>query len=198
MILNEQQSMIRDTARQFARQIVEHLRAVMLIKLGDPALVDLPAEQRGTFNTQAEHLELDRLTRAIKLFNQATLDLRGGWQPQLPLELALIEALQQSAVTPAATVAVATASRKPAQAATYAACMRAFLPAMRTNPWSAKIPHWNRTFNLSIKGSPNDSAKCIRRRLLNRQTTKGVGNREILWVTALTARQSSRVDSVSI
>ena len=35
-------------ARQFARQIVEHLRAVMLIKLGDPALVDLPAEQRAT------------------------------------------------------------------------------------------------------------------------------------------------------
>jgi DNA polymerase III subunit gamma/tau len=82
-------------ARQFARQIVEHLRAVMLIKLGDPALVDLPAEQRATFNSQAERLELDRLTRAIKLFNQAALDLRGGWQPQLPLELALIESLQQ-------------------------------------------------------------------------------------------------------
>ena len=58
-------------ARQFARQIVEHLRAVMLIKLGDPALVDLPAEQRAVFNAQAERLELDRLTRAIKLFNQA-------------------------------------------------------------------------------------------------------------------------------
>jgi DNA polymerase-3 subunit gamma/tau len=85
-------------ARQFARQIVEHLRAVMLIKLGDPALVDLPAEQRGTFNTQAAQLELDRLTRAIKLFNQAALDLRGGWQPQLPLELALVESLQQPAV----------------------------------------------------------------------------------------------------
>lgn len=82
-------------ARQFARQIVEHLRAVMLIKLGDPALVDLPAEQRATFNSQAERLELDRLTRAIKLFNQAALDLRGGWQPQLPLELALVESLQQ-------------------------------------------------------------------------------------------------------
>src|SRR5512139_134581 len=87
-------------ARQFARQIVEHLRAVMLIKLGDPSLVDLPDEQRATFNAQAERLELDRLTRAIKLFNQAALDLRGGWQPQLPLELALIEALQQSATLP--------------------------------------------------------------------------------------------------
>ena len=53
-----------------------------------------------TFNSQAERLELDRLTRAIKLFNQAALDLRGGWQPQLPLELALVEALQQPAAPP--------------------------------------------------------------------------------------------------
>jgi DNA polymerase-3 subunit gamma/tau len=102
-------------ARQFARQIVEHLRAVMLIKLGDPALVDLPAEQRPTFNAQADQLELDRLTRAIKLFNQASLDLRGGWQPQLPLELALIEAIQ----SPAAPLAAAPSTpviRKPAPA----------------------------------------------------------------------------------
>jgi DNA polymerase III subunit gamma/tau len=82
-------------ARQFARQIVEQLRSLMLIKLGDPALVDIPVEQRATYNAQAKRLELDRLTRAIKLFNQAAFDLRGGWQPQLPLELALVEALQQ-------------------------------------------------------------------------------------------------------
>jgi DNA polymerase-3 subunit gamma/tau len=82
--------------RQFARQIVEHLRAVMLIKLGDSALVDLPIEQHSGFTRQAEHLEIDRLMRAIKLFNQAALDLRGGWQPQLLLELALIESLQKS------------------------------------------------------------------------------------------------------
>ena len=81
-------------ARQFARQIVEQLRALMLIRLGDPGLVDLPTEQRAIFSAQAEQLELDRLTRAIKLFNQAALDLRGGWQPQLPLELALVESLQ--------------------------------------------------------------------------------------------------------
>ena len=100
-------------ARQFARQIVEQLRSLLLIKLGDAALVDLPGEQRTKFNLQAERLELDRLTRAIKLFNQAASDLRGGWQPQLPLELALVEALQQPIAS--APVAVsATAARKPA------------------------------------------------------------------------------------
>jgi DNA polymerase-3 subunit gamma/tau len=103
-------------ARQFARQIVEHLRGAMLIKLGDPSLVDLPAEQRAAFNSQAERLELDQLTRAIRLFNQAALDLRGGWQPQLPLELALIEALQQPAL-PTASATAAAATRKPPSAA---------------------------------------------------------------------------------
>src|SRR5512136_922233 len=104
-------------ARQFARQIVEQLRSLMLIKLGDPALVDLPVEQRATYNGQAERLELDRLTRAIKLFNQAALDLRGGWQPQLPLELALVEALQQPAA-PTVAGPAAPAARKPTPTAT--------------------------------------------------------------------------------
>jgi DNA polymerase-3 subunit gamma/tau len=86
-------------ARQFARQIVEQLRSALLIKLGDASLVDVADEQRATLNAQAERLELDRLTRAIKLFNQAAAELRGGWQPQLPLELALVEALQTQATT---------------------------------------------------------------------------------------------------
>jgi DNA polymerase-3 subunit gamma/tau len=84
-------------ARQFARQIVEQLRLLMLIKLGDAALVDVANEQRTVLDSQAGRLDLDRLTRAIRLFNQAASDLRGGWQPQLPLELALIESIQTPA-----------------------------------------------------------------------------------------------------
>ena len=99
-------------ARQFARQIVEQLRAVMLIKLGEGQLIDLPNDQRSQFEAQAARLELDRLTRAIKLFNQAASDLRGGWQPQLPLELALIESLQQ----PVAVTVVATTTPVASQA----------------------------------------------------------------------------------
>lgn len=106
-------------ARQFARQIVEQLRSLMLIKLGDASLVDLPGEQRATFDSQAARLELDRLTRAIKLFNQAASDLRGGWQPQLPLELALVESVQQlvamPTAAPAASTPAASTIRKPVQ-----------------------------------------------------------------------------------
>jgi DNA polymerase-3 subunit gamma/tau len=100
-------------ARQFARQIVEQLRAVMLIKLGEGRLIDLSNEQRSQFEAQAARLELDRLTRAIKLFNQAASDLRGGWQPQLPLELALIESLQQPAVATAVIAAAPVVRQTP-------------------------------------------------------------------------------------
>ncbi len=98
-------------ARQFARQVVEQLRSLLLIKLGDAALVDLPAEQRSAYNTQAARIETDRLTRSIKLFNQAALDLRGGWQPQLPLELALVESLQQPVAAAPTTTAAAPVRR---------------------------------------------------------------------------------------
>ncbi len=104
-------------ARQFARQIVEQLRAVMLIKLGEGRLIDLSNEQRSQFEAQAARLELDRLTRAIKLFNQAASDLRGGWQPQLPLELALIESLQQPTVATVVTAAVPVVRHAPQPAA---------------------------------------------------------------------------------
>ena len=126
-------------ARQFARQIVEHLRAVMLIKLGDPALVDLPTEQRAAFNAQAEQLELDRLTRAIKLFNQAALDLRGGWQPQLPLELALVESMPQ----PAESLAVASSApvtRKPASVVAPEVQSVKSVPAAKSAPARVSAP----------------------------------------------------------
>ncbi len=121
-------------ARQFARQIVEQLRSLMLIKLGDPALVDIPAEQRATYNVQAERLELDRLTRAIKLFNQAALDLRGGWQPQLPLELALVEALQQPTASLMSASPAAPATRKPTSSAVPAQSITVKAPEPEVKP----------------------------------------------------------------
>jgi DNA polymerase-3 subunit gamma/tau len=99
-------------ARQFARQIVEQLRSVMLIKMGDTTSIDLPGEQRSIMQAQADRIEPDRLISAVKLFNQAVLDLRGGWQPQLPLELALIESLQHQT----SSVTVPSSTPKPIQA----------------------------------------------------------------------------------
>ncbi|HEY4690733.1 MAG TPA: DNA polymerase III subunit gamma/tau [Anaerolineae bacterium] len=82
-------------ARQLARQIIDYLRGLMLIKLGDSAHVNAPAEQRQRMEEQAARLDLEHLVRAIKLFNQAASELKSGWQPQLPLELAYLEALNR-------------------------------------------------------------------------------------------------------
>ncbi len=78
--------------RQFTRQVVDHLRGMLLLQLDGASLLDLPVESLERLMGQAERIEATALIKAIKRFNQAETELRGGWQPQLPLELALVEA----------------------------------------------------------------------------------------------------------
>jgi DNA polymerase-3 subunit gamma/tau len=85
--------------RQFARQIVEHLRALLLLKLGAGMLLaHIPEDVRPQLEAQAADFSPQALARAVRLFNQAAAEAKGGWQPQLPLEMAFIEAAQPSAV----------------------------------------------------------------------------------------------------
>lgn len=79
--------------RQFARQIVNHLRGMLLIRLQGSELLDVSAESLQVMAAQAEQIETPVLVEAIKRFSQVEAELRGGWQPQLPLELALVEAI---------------------------------------------------------------------------------------------------------
>ncbi len=79
--------------RALARQIVEYLRSVMLFQMGNGDEVEAPADLRACMAQHASSFSLMETLRLIKLFNQAATDLRGGWQPSLPLELALAEAL---------------------------------------------------------------------------------------------------------
>ena len=101
-------------ARQLARQIVDYLRGLMLVALGDSAQVNAPSEQRARMEAQAARLDLDRLIRATRLFNQAASELKTGWQPQLPLELAYLEALNRA--TPVAPASPPASGAPPAQA----------------------------------------------------------------------------------
>ncbi|HML24485.1 MAG TPA: DNA polymerase III subunit gamma/tau [Aggregatilinea sp.] len=80
--------------RQFGRQIVEHLRHVLLLKMGGPAMVDVSQERRAAIEQQAAQAPRGALLAAIRAFNGAVQDWQGGWQPQLPLELAFLESLQ--------------------------------------------------------------------------------------------------------
>lgn len=78
--------------RQLAGQLVEHLRNVMLVKIAGAALVDVSDQQRAILAAQSEGIGAGALLRAIRLFNGALGEMRGGWQPQLPLELAFVDA----------------------------------------------------------------------------------------------------------
>lgn len=91
---------------EFAAQVIEHLRGVMLVQMaGDSALLeDTAPDTVRTIKEQAKDLENADTLLAIKRFSQAMTELKGGFQPQLPLELALvelIEGVQQQAPAPA-------------------------------------------------------------------------------------------------
>ncbi|MBW7881963.1 MAG: DNA polymerase III subunit gamma/tau [Caldilineaceae bacterium] len=89
---------------EFCQQVVEYLRAVLLLQMtGDAGLLDdMPREMVKQLERQARQLEPAVTVFAIKRFNEAIPELKSGYQPQLPLELALIESIQGGPVLPAA------------------------------------------------------------------------------------------------
>src|SRR5512146_1330469 len=99
--------------RQFARQMVDYLRGLLLIRLGNPDQVEATPEIRQQMLKQAEKYELPQLVGSIRLFNNAAVDNRSGWQPGLMLELALAESVEE----------------KPAQAPSISASPGAVRPA---------------------------------------------------------------------
>ncbi|MBA3531421.1 MAG: DNA polymerase III subunit gamma/tau [Ardenticatenales bacterium] len=92
--------------RQFLVDVLEQLRALLLtLAGGEQRLLNLPDEQMRRLRAQARHVTPPALIEVIRLFNQAGADLKLGLQPQLPLELAIIEAvlvLQRHELAPAA------------------------------------------------------------------------------------------------
>ena len=84
--------------RQFARQIVDYLRTLLLVRMGNARLVDATAEVRATAAQHAQKFSLSELLELIRLFNQAANEARNNWQPSLPLEVALVEAIQPARI----------------------------------------------------------------------------------------------------
>ena len=79
--------------RQYARQIVDHLRNALMCKLGNPHLVIGSPSGSNLLNRQAGSLATSRLMDLISRFNSAAMDSRNNWQPGLSLELALAGSL---------------------------------------------------------------------------------------------------------
>jgi DNA polymerase-3 subunit gamma/tau len=79
--------------RSLARQIVEYLRGLMLIQMGNANQVEATADVKKQMQSHARSFSTSDVLRMMKAFNTAATDLRGGWQPSLSLELALAEVL---------------------------------------------------------------------------------------------------------
>ena len=79
--------------RSLARQIVEYLRGLMLIQMGNAGQVEATRDVKAQMESHAKSFSSSDILRMIKAFNHAATDLRGGWQPSLSLELAFAEVL---------------------------------------------------------------------------------------------------------
>ncbi len=102
--------------RQFARQVVDYLRGVLLVRVGNASQVDTTAETRARMAKHAAAFEPADLLRILRAFNAAATE-RAAWQPALGLELAFVEALQApTAEAPAASPAPAAAPARKASA----------------------------------------------------------------------------------
>jgi DNA polymerase-3 subunit gamma/tau len=88
--------------RQFTREFVEYLRGLLLLKMGDGAgllRASVPDETLARMQEQSARVSPRLLLRATRLFNAAALEMKLGFLPQLPLELAFVEAVIGEAAT---------------------------------------------------------------------------------------------------
>jgi len=87
-------------ARQFAREVVDYLRRLLLLKMGDGVSLvraSLSEEELATMQAQAAKVSARQLLRATRLFNAAAVEMKANFLPQLPLELAFLEAVSDEA-----------------------------------------------------------------------------------------------------
>jgi DNA polymerase III subunit gamma/tau len=83
--------------RQFARQVVDYLRNVLLVLMKSAEGVEASAETRAAMAAHSQKFNLPELLSAIRAFNHAATEARLSFQPALPLELALIESIEGKA-----------------------------------------------------------------------------------------------------
>ncbi|HHX09355.1 MAG TPA: DNA polymerase III subunit gamma/tau [Chloroflexi bacterium] len=88
-------------ARQYARQIVDYLRDLLIIKLQAGQDLELTPEDREKMTEQSANFETTKLIDIITAFTDASTDLKANWHPGLGLELALAASMYQAQPTAA-------------------------------------------------------------------------------------------------
>jgi len=79
---------------QITRDLVGHVRYLLLSKLGSESIIDLAESYVGRLKQDADKFPVDDLKRLIRIFSRAELDMK--WHPhgRLVLEVALVEAME--------------------------------------------------------------------------------------------------------
>jgi DNA polymerase-3 subunit gamma/tau len=104
--------------RSLARQIVDYLRGLMLIQLGNGDQVETTKDIKEQMAVHARSFSTPDVLRMMRAFNSAAVDARGGWQPSLSLELALAESLEIPAEIAVSTSDPSGGSRQDSKAGT--------------------------------------------------------------------------------
>ncbi len=98
--------------RQFARQMVEYSRQLMLIQMGNAEKVESPQEIKEKMVVQSRHFSSPGLIKVLRLFNSASGDSRSSLQPGLQLELAFAQAIDHSMESSSSTPGVSSQPEK--------------------------------------------------------------------------------------
>ncbi|MCJ7512798.1 MAG: DNA polymerase III subunit gamma/tau [Anaerolineales bacterium] len=160
--------------RQLARQVVEYLRGLLLVRTGNQDLVDVPEEVGREMQSLSAGLALADLLNALRAFSRAAADSRGSWQPGLPLELALIEAarprpaaLPESPATPEASNSSAKpkpparssdTDAAPPSSAASSHSTEAGTPVSPSAPQAALLERWREVLKAAYRRDPRAQA----------------------------------------
>ncbi len=88
--------------RQLTAELLDYVRDLLQVKAGNPpSLTAAGVQTEARMRAQAEALEVEDLLRLSRLLTQASLEIKGNILPQLPLELALTEAIVKPEAAPA-------------------------------------------------------------------------------------------------
>jgi DNA polymerase III subunit gamma/tau len=77
--------------RQYSRQVVDYLRSILMVKLGNKAQLDIGVEEQEKLEKFANQFEMHKLLDALSKFDKSSNSNNAGWQPGLQLELVVTQ-----------------------------------------------------------------------------------------------------------
>ena len=82
--------------RQFGRQVVDYLRKMLLVKVGNAGAFEASKEESTQLEELSRQIGQPQLLHAIEKFDRSTQTSSLGWQPSLQLELAVMQICDRS------------------------------------------------------------------------------------------------------